>query len=288
MINFRALPVIVMALSCRPSSAAYNGAITAATAGSGRASVEATDSPYLNPATIPFVRGYNFTTSYSSATASTVGSGGSSDLSLTLTDNMKDTVVPTSLGYTQGTVFRADQSKVTSKDVRLAFGERFSKNFSFGLAGHYKNDRTEMDSYGQTNLTLAGAMALTENISLGLVMDDILGASPSIPEDLKVRPNTGLGFSYNYKRVIRTKVDLVSGSNNNFGKPTLSGGVETFMNKWLILRIGMGRNQERSSNIFAGGLGFQGPKFGIHYAYQSTQEEQNLNRHSVDLAIPIW
>jgi hypothetical protein len=201
---------------------------------------------------------------------------------------MKDTVVPTSLGYTQGSVFRADQSKALSKDVRIAMGERLSKNFSMGLAGHYKNDRTDFESYGQTNLTLAGVMALTENISLGLVLDDFLGASPSIPEDLKLKSNVGLGFSYNYKRVIRTKIDFVSGSNNNFGKPTLSGGVETFMNKWLIIRLGLGRNQERSSNIFAGGLGFQGPKFGVHYAYQSTQEEQNLNRHSVDLAIPIW
>lgn len=265
----------------------YNGAVSTATAGSGRASVEVTDSSYLNPATLPFVKGYNITSSYSSA-ASAAGSNQTSEMGLTIIDNTKDTIVPTSLGYNQGTVTRPDQTRASSRDIHLAFGERFSQNFSFGLAGHYKNDRTDLDSYGQTNLTLAGAMAVTENIGFGLVFDDFLPAPAEVPDDLKVRSAIGLGFSYNYKRVIRTKIDLVSAGGGSFSKPTVSGGIETFMNKWLILRVGLGRNQEKSANILAGGLGFQGPKFGINYAYQSIQEDQNRSRHSVDLAIPIW
>jgi hypothetical protein len=267
----------------------YNGAVTAGTAGSGRGSVEATDSPFLNPATLPFVRGYNFMSSYSASSSSTSeGASGTTDLSLSLLDNMKDTVVPTAISYVQGMVRPPDQSRIFSKDIRLAFGQRVSKRFSVGLAGHYKNDRTDFDSYNQGNLTLAGAVALTDNLALGVVGDDLLPAPKSVPEGFKLGTTTSFGLSHNHKRLIRTKLDLVSAPGNNFGKPTVSGGVETYMNKWLILRVGVARNLLKEANLFAGGLGFQGPKFGIHYAYQNAPEDQSLNRHSVDLAIPIW
>jgi hypothetical protein len=284
------LIVVCFFLSAFSSWAApYSGAVMAGTAGSGRASVEATDSPFLNPATLPFVKGYNFTSSYSASSSSTdEGAGGTTDLSLGLMDNMKDTVVPTALSYVQGTTTLADQSRIISKDIRLALGQRVSQRFSFGLAGHYKNDRTDFDSYGQGNLTLAGALALTDDLALGLIYDDFLPPPGSLPEAFKIRASTGIGISHNYKRVIRSKLDIVTAANNNYGKPTISGGVETYMNKWLILRVGLAHNYQKKADLFAGGIGFKGPKFGIHYAYQNAPEDQSLSRHSVDLAIPIW
>jgi hypothetical protein len=274
--------LISLFISIQGAYAINPGAISSATAGSGRASVEATESPFLNPATIPYLRGYIFTSSYNSTGTK------SSDLTFSITDNMKETVIPTSLGYSQSTLRPTEDTLIKSQDLRIAVGEKVGNRFGAGLAVHHKNDRSEFDSYAQTNMTVAGVWAVNNSLSAGLVFDDIIGASSDIPEFLRLKSKTSMALSYNHKRVIRAKVDLISGGNNSFVKPTLVGGVETFMNRWLILRVGVGRDSEASAGILSGGIGFQGPKFGIHYAYLESRENESLTRHTVDLAIPVW
>jgi hypothetical protein len=257
----------------------YQGAISAATAGSGRASAEATVSPYLNPATLAFISGYHFTTSYSYIKDQ------QSDFVLSLTDAMKDTVVPTSLGYLQ-TQLKNAESDVQIKDLRLAFGEIFKRKWSFGLAAHYLNHKTSEDSYGQTNLTLAFAHAFNSNLSFGAVFDDVLPASNEIPKQWQLQSKTALAVSYDYKKVVRGKLDYLSGGNNRFDKPEVLAGVESYLNKWTIIRLGLGHSFEKNTSSTAAGIGFKGPKFGIHYAFL---RDFNLEtRHSVDLGIPVW
>lgn len=259
------------------AKAQYNGAISSSTAGSGRAAVEATDSPFLNPATLPFLRGYYFTSSFNSTSVKT------SDLALTLTDNMKETVLPTSLGYIQH-----KEENMKSQDFRLAFGQRVFRQAAFGMAVHHRNAQYPENSHSQTNLTLAGAVGLNDNLSIGVVADDVLPSSGSIPQEIRLENQSSIGVAYNYKRVIRGKLDLLTGLNNKYSRPTVLGGVETFFNKWLVLRAGAGRDSDLEANILSAGFGFQLPKFGIHYGYLQESTKVAIIRHTVDLAIPVW
>ena len=268
---------LVFTFASLAAQAQYSGAISSATAGSGRAAVEATDSPFLNPATIPFLRGYYFTSSFNSTSVKT------SDMALTLTDNMKETVMPTSLGYIQ----HKEENK-KSQDFRLAFGQRFLKKAAAGLAIHHRNDQNLENSHSQTNLTLAGAIGSGDNFSVGFVADDVLPSSGSVPQDVRLESQSSIGVAYNYKRVVRGKLDLLTGMNNKYTRPTLLGGVETFFNKWLIVRVGAGRDSDLNANILSAGFGFQLPKFGIHYGYLQESTEVAIIRHTVDLAIPVW
>lgn len=275
--------LLCLALAIEFSAQAVTpGAISSATAGSGRAAVEASESPFLNPATLPYLRGYYFTSSYNTSSSK------ASDLTFSLTDHMPDTVVPTSLGYSQSTTPIVGGGTLRSQDLRLAMAEKISEHLGVGFAIHHKSDRNDFDSYAQNNLILANVISVTDDLSFGLVFDDVLPANANVPEALRLFNHTSAGVSYNYKRVIRAKFDLISATNNSFSKPTAVGGVESFMNRWLVLRVGVGRNQETSSNILSAGLGFQGPKFGVHYAYFQNAEEENLARHTVDLSIPVW
>jgi hypothetical protein len=273
---------ILISLICLPGHGAYNGAISAATAGTGRAAGEVSDSPFLNPSTISFLRGYFFSSSYS--TASEFYSG----YTISITDTLKETVIPTAAAYSQGTMKTKDGFKASSRDFRLAMAEKVGGRFALGLSGHYKNDRTDWDSFGQTNLTLGAVLAVTENLSAGLVFDDFLGPPATIPQEFRLKPTIGTGLSYNYKKVVRARLDVVSAENNTLTRPTYGAGVESFMNKWMILRLGVGHDTDKNSNIYSAGVGFRGPKFGLHYAYSSSTEDENPVRHSVDLAIPIW
>jgi len=271
--------VLLFGFSVRASQP---GAISSATAGSGRASVEASESPFLNPATLPFLRGYFFTSSYNAST------GNKSDWRLSLTDNMKDTILPTTLAYTRSSAYLTNGEQIRSQDLRLAIAERIKNRIGIGLAFHHKTDQVPDQSYAQTNMVLSGVWSINDSLSAGLVFDDIIGASDSVPEAYRLKTKTSGGLSYNYKKVVRAKLDVVSADNNGFAKPSLLGGVESYMNRWLILRVGTGRDNEKSSNIYSGGLGFLGPRFGIHYAYLQSNEDKNFIRHTLDVAIPVW
>lgn len=264
----------------------HEGAISTATAGTGRASVDPSESPFLNPATMAFLRGYFFTSGISGATQA--DSSNSQDVAISITDSLPDTIVPTSINYVQSGTEDSNKQTWDSKIFGLSFGGMVYKRFAFGLSGHQRQDQFQLQSYQQNNLSMGVVFAPTETLGFAVVSDNFLGAPTNIPEVFKLNPTTTFAMNYNYRSFVRWKVDVSTGSNNSFAKPTIAGGVESFMNRWIVIRAGIAKNAEKDANIYAGGIGFSGPKFGIHYGYLSSPEDQSLTRHSVDLAIPVW
>lgn len=263
----------------------YTGAVSSATGNTGRASVEISDSAYLNPASLAYMMGYVFTSSYSSVISG--GEQQGTDFSLSLMDNMKETVIPTGLAYTQ---LKRDIGSydLTTRDFRLSFGNFISKKMALGLGFHMKDDQFPNTRYQQTNLSLGMLYGFNNDFGVGFTMDDILDPSGNVPKDIRVQSTTGLGLSYTYKKFARFRTDLVSASGNRFNKPTLGAGLESFMNRWVVIRLGLSRNFDEETNLYAAGLGFKGPKFGLHYSYQNSPQLAKLTRHSIDLAIPLW
>lgn len=275
--------VLMLAAVCRTQ--AHVGAISSSTAESGRASAEPSDAPYMNPASLSFLRGYYFTTGYS-ASANSPGSQGR-EFSLALIDNMPDTVVPTSLAFTQSKENFASE-EVVGSDLQLGVGNYIGKSWAGGLGVRYRDNRVPHDRFTQTNVSLSTLYLPTPEWGFAAILDNVLGANGSVPEDVRLRPETSVGTSYIYKRLVRTRLDLISASNNSWDQPTVAGGLEMFMNKWVILRIGAQRNQELQATAYAAGVGFVGPNFGIHYAYFKSPDQESLTRHALDLAVPIW
>jgi hypothetical protein len=274
------LSTIFLCLFGVPSSAQY-GAISTATAGSGRAAIEVTEAPALNPATIPFSRGYFFTTD-----VATIGAG--QEYTVSLTDNLPATVVPTSLIYTQLDTTISNKRKLTSQDMHLAFGNIVTKDFSFGLAIEHKIDTVLLKKYYQTNMMMGTLFSLGNNLGLAIVGENIIPLDGGAPKEFQLNPKTSFGISYNKGKMMRFKADLESAKNNSFSQPAISGGVETYWNRWFIFRFGARKDFELNANQYGAGIGFSGPKFAIHYGYLSSPETMDLTRHSVDLAVPVW
>jgi hypothetical protein len=262
------------------SNAQY-GAISTATAGSGRASIEATEAPTLNPAAIPFSQGYFFTSDIA-----TVGTG--QEYAFSITDNLPDTTVPTSVIYSQLDGTTTNKRSLMTQDMHLAFGNIVTKTFAFGLAIEHKIDTVIAKKYFQTNLMMGTLFSLNQNLGLALVVENILPTDGSVPNDYRLIPTTAIGLSYNKGRMMRFKLDLETAKNNSFSQPLIAGGVETYWNRWVIFRIGMKKDFDINSTQYGGGIGFTGPKFAVHYGYLSSPESRDLARHSVDLAVPIW
>jgi hypothetical protein len=265
--------------------AAYQGAVSTATGGAGAAIVESSEIPFNNPAGLGHLKGYFFSSSMGRASQ---GELNDSNLALSVADNMRDTVIPTSISYNQNASEDVDKNALQTKQFRLSFGNMVSERVAFGLAITHEQARLLEKSYSDTNLTLGTILTTKYNLGLALLAENILPPNRDIPEDFRPTQLLTLGSSAHYKRLIRFRLDLSARLEDQLAKPILGAGVENYLNKFTILRLGYQRDAGQEANLYSGGLGFVLPRFGLHYGYQQSPQKQTLTRHSVDLAIPIW
>ena len=261
----------------------YTGAISGATANTGRAAIEATDSPFMNPGAIAHLRGYYMATTYGFFTQQ--DGAPVKDFSISLTDNMNETVVPTSLGYNEITTKNIEQT-FYQKRFQLGMGNFVSKEVAAGFGVRYQEDFRET-KHTQTNLSFGALWNPKKEIGLAAVYENILQYQNDVPDDLKLNPSLSFGLAYHYKKVIRFKSDISSTGRLSFSRPIIGIGVESFANQWLITRVGVQTNMEKESNQYTFGGGFMGPKFALNYAYMQEPKEHQI-KHAVDLTLPLW
>jgi len=274
--------VIAGVLSSLSASAQY-GAVSTATAGSGRAAIEPTESSVLNPASIPFSRGYFATSEFSTLY-------GGQEFGVALTDNLPDTLVPTSLLYTQinSQQIEGPSQNFTTQDLRLQFGTFVTPKWAFGLTVQHKIDHVDPLTYTQTNVLLGSIYAFNENFGVAAVLDNVIAPDNSVPMAYQLLPSVALGLNYNYVKQMRFKLDVITAGNNSFNQPTVAAGLESHWNRWLVMRMGASKILQQNLDEYGGGVGFSGPKFAVHYGYLNCPQQDKLTRHAVDFAIPIW
>jgi hypothetical protein len=254
------------------------GAVTVGTAGSGRASLEVSDTPFLNPAGLSFIRGYHFSTSYSNQDPR---GGRGSQFILSLTDATSESPVPTSLGYYQAQFLDGDERVEQHRLMRLAFSGRLQNNFSMGMGLSYRE--FFFGSIGpqrRTMIDLASLYSLDEDSGLSFHINNIRVGTPDVDPRIDDEKKLGIAFNHNYTPSMRFKVDVFTDQT--------SLGVESFVNQWLVWRLGAQRVYQMNGNIFGMGLGFVGPKFGINYGFENNPTIVGSARHVFDLSFPVW
>jgi hypothetical protein len=271
-----------------PLFAIYTGSVSAGTGNSGVAAVEPGEAPFSNPAALAYLQGYFFTAAYTGA------GDWDSSYALSLTDRMKETVIPMSLGYVKsGQTAVTDQfENLKTQILRLSIGEFVRKSWSVGGGLTYRNHQWMEAAVDQekseTDFSLAVMWTPKEDFGVALVVDNLVGSREDTPQALRNPAKSTLAAAWNYQKFIRAKFDLVSGPNQTWAEPTYRAGLEYYMNQWTIGRLGHERDEFLNQSRWTAGLGFILPRFGIHYAYQSRLESEDSARHSVDLLIPVW
>lgn len=273
-----------LAMTC--NAHAFVSAISRGTAGAGRAAVESSDVAFQNPASIAYVRGYHFTTGISRL-SSPLGVD-QEELAVLLSDNFKETVVPTALGFVQKRDLGTDEGYV-QRDIRLAVGNILYESTALGFGLTYRQERSSLLNTQQLSMVIGSMIALTKSLGLALVLENALPITTAPEAREKLTPLTGLGLSYNLGKFLRTRLDFTSDSSNSWNRPSVAVGVENYWNRWLIFRLGAARDAELEQTLTAVGFGFAGPRFGIHYAFQSVEMADGRDqRHSIDLGFPLW
>lgn len=248
----------------------YNSSISSATGGTGRAAVEAGDASFLNPATLVHLRGRHL---FSSVTQD--------EYAVTLSDNTQESVIPTAFGFVKHTRDLLSKGELQEQDLSLSLADFIVDKWTIGITGHYLEQRLGEARYMQTNGDLGVVFTPNAKIGAGLVVYNIFGERVDIPEELRKKRSAGAGFNYIYKKYVRIRLDATTESE-------YMAGLETYINAFIISRLGYSINAPEQRNLFTAGMGFKGPRFAINYAYEGNPESSSDYRHSVDLGIPFW
>ncbi len=265
---------------------AHVSSVSAGAGATGRGVSDPLENPYLNPAALPFQRGYFFGTGFARTSNKLYGN---QDLfSVALTDNMPETILPTSIAFTESKNIDLGREGLR-RDIRLGIGNFYNTKMALGFALNYRMSRTPVFSKQQFNAVLGAMFPVRKEIGIGLVFENLFPSDSAIPESERLEPTISLGASYNYLKFVRVRADLISQPGNSFGKPVVGLGIENYWNRWIIFRLGAQRDPGLDKSIESIGIGFAGPKFELQYAYQSIRGALvNDGRHSIDLGLPIW
>lgn len=253
----------------------YNGSVSSATGGTGRAAVEAGDANYLNPATIVHLKGRHFYSSFAQT-----------ETALGLTDNSEESSVPASFAYLRKRVVTELSQNVDIQDMRLSLADFAYQQFAVGITGHLYQINDGENHAQQINGDVGFSYTPAPQYGLGLVFYDVAGESKNLPAAYRLSPKIGFGFNYIYRSFLRLRADLVSAPNQNFNKPTYEIGYESYFNKWWVVRLGYQADKYSARDLMTAGLGLDLPRFTLNYGYQGDTKDSS-HRHSVDLGVPF-
>lgn len=247
----------------------FAGSVAAATGGTGRATVVPGDSSFLNPATLPYLKGYYFYSKF-----------GSKDTAIGLSDNTNESIIPAAFSY-----FRVDNLQ----DFKLSIADYIVRKWTVAASAHYYQANQSQGSLNNTNFDLSFAYAPRPHFGFGLVFYNMAGETKDFPESQKVFSQIGMGATYIYKEFFRTRFDLLSTEkkNNNFQRPTFMLGFESYLNRWMLIRFGYRDENAFDKEYATAGIGFDLPRFKLNYGYEGDTKDASNSRHSVDLAVPF-
>lgn len=265
--SFSIFVSLITAVALPSVAQVYSGSVSASTGGAGRAAVVAGDSGFLNPATLPYLRGYYF---YSMM--------GSKEFAVGLSDNTPESIIPAAFSYYQ---------RDSLKDFKLSFADYIGRKWTIGASAHYYQVNQDEKSLTHINADLALAYAVMPRLGFGLIFYNVTGETKNFPDAYKVYPQIGLGTNYIFRDFFRLRADVLSDNNNNFSHPISMFGLESYINKWMLARFGYRDENSTRKQFATAGIGFDLPRFKLNYGYEGEVNDSSISRHSVDLAVPF-
>ena len=166
------------------------------------------------------------------------------------------------------------------QDLAVSMAEFFMDKWTVGLTGHYLTQNIPTASYIQTNADLGFLYTPKENLGFGLVVYNIFGEKGTIPKEFREKTSVAGAVNYIYRNFTSFRLDITSES-------VYEAGMEIYFNKFVIGRLGYSDDTVDERQLLTAGIGFNGPRFQINYAYQANTEKSGDYRHSIDLIIPF-
>lgn len=292
---------IVKSSQSRITTPTY-GAVSGGLAGAGVSSVDPGESYILNPGAIAHLRGATITfgTSDHKSTfkdqANASASSSQKGWHLSMNENSPDSFMASSIFINQSQSrennAQGGQTSLFFNDAWLTLGNFVSPHLATGLSYHYRDTRNSLQSYQEHNFGIGFLWTPVENLGVGLSFLNFNSPPKNVPIAYTLGSTSGLGLLYIFKDYLRLRFDYTQKNHNleSLSYNQVSLGLETSLSDWLFSRIGVAQQTNETNELvrkYSFGLGFSGPRFGVHYALQQYQQAQQGQEHNLDLVIPF-
>lgn len=284
------------------SSFDFNSSVNAAGGGGGRAAIESYGAALSNPAILSKLDNQHFTSSFIEdqmvfsfidSSSTNLFAGGltfKENRSWDLLDKNRKSGEPTAEQSRQ-----PGQKRPSLQRATLSLSDRFAERFGFGLNVNMWNFRDNLP--GNTEREIAynldvgfiwAPLDKNNDLSVATIFSNIANQGEKI-----VTEKSAVAASYIYNQFVRFRYDLESAEKFDFKSPSHMLGLESYLNDWVVWRVGYKtgakleatseRAARKDSDLWTAGLGFAGPKLGLHYAYIQETQFTKESRHSIDL-----
>lgn len=281
----------------RPGTSSY-GAISGGLAGSGLSSVDAGESYIINPGALAHLRGaaITFGTSNFQSTPTTENGYPTTNEGwhLSLNENSPDSIIASSIfvSKSRSRDKTPNTASLSSNDAWLTFGNFVMPQLAAGINYHFRDTQDPLKNYQEHNFGLGFLWTPLENLGVGFSFLNVNPSPKEVPAAYAMGSTTGIGLLYIHKSFIRLRLDYSKKEHElaSMAYTETALGLETALSEWISSRVGMAQQKTETNEHFqkySFGLGFSGPMFGIHYAFQQYQQALKGKEHNLDIIIPF-
>lgn len=266
----------------------FQGPLSRALGGSGRAGLESSESALLNPALVPLASDGELNVFYGDGSADRAEHH--QFIGIGTVDNGEGVMIPGSLHYIRTRDTGVYSSAVSGELWHFALGRKFFVDgLTLGLSGYrWSADPDGEGAKVQWNGSFGALYSINSVLGFAYVWDSFLGAPKSIPEGLRISPRHSLGAMYTLGQVARLRFDISKDqARNPDDKLIYQLGLESRSSSYSIIRVGAKSDKLREQDFLTFGLGFNGPRLKIDYSFEKNLKRTGDALHSVDMRVPF-
>lgn len=262
----------------------FEGPVSSALGGSGRAGLDAGEGALLDPALAGFLSKSEAAGYYQDGYID--GEAHRQAVGATLTENNDDVLFAGELGYFRtrdtGILPQASNGEIWE----AAIGKLFFKNqLAIGISAYRYGitpvGQPEMD---QWNGAVGAVYRLLPNLGIAYVFENPVNASSSVPEQVRLEPQQSVGVFYKTPYHAQLRLDVLRWEQDNPGQRlNVHTSVESDLNDYWLFRLGGRWDEIQDETYVTAGIAFNGPTLKIDYSFQKNVLRTGGAVHSVDM-----
>ena len=265
----------------------FRGPVSAAMGGGGRAGINGAESVFVNPSLLPLAKGFEFGAIYRDGD---VDAGQHRQgWAVGAVDDSEDAYFPGSLHYVRTRDIGRAAGPAEGEVWHVGAAYLVSNQLSVGASAYrlvydVKNDR----EYTQWNGSLGFTYLINNDFAVAYTLDNLAGPGSRVPMGLREDMQQGLGLFYRIAEIATIRGDLVRRERFNPDHDLVYIlGLESATSQFVVVRMGVRRDEQADMTFWTAGLGFAGPRLRLNYSFEKNQERVSGALHSVDLQLPF-
>ncbi|MCB0394331.1 MAG: hypothetical protein KDD25_07215 [Bdellovibrionales bacterium] len=246
--------------------------------GAGRAAQIGSEGPLLNPANFPLNNDFHFGGIFNERELDSQGFV--TEFGGFIVDRNPEALFPAMLSYTKKDK-RLDGLRIKETNYEVAVGKPVTGWLAIGFDLRYFQQRIGSDENTYFNGGLGALVNPAQNLTFAVVGRNILNRYT-----LDMQPALDVAGAYMFEKVLSVMADGVFREKDNPDKKGVySLGLESYLPYDFMVRLGGRKDEYLSQNFWTAGLGWDGPKFTLNYAYERNASKDGQFAHSFDLLV---